>query len=271
MSMNFTCGQCHHCKNNQPAQVQQGKPNLPLQVGDPNKQIPKQVQADNKPMPKQVGPGNKNLDRPWQKPPQGPGPMVWRPFPGPGFMVEGPKQPLLPVVVGPRPGPGFQVGKPGQPILPVVQQPPPQMGIVRADPGQPLPGWMVQLRPDGTVPPKSQLELPSGPSQPIVTVSPTPPPAILQGGVEQINPVLLEGSKQSEQPNGQESYGELLPSDVVQTPPPPSAPGLTLHDRGLLPTLPRIDAPIDPYDPSARPSLLEVVLRPPPVSDVVAR
>jgi hypothetical protein len=258
--MNFTCGQCHGQKG-PPTQVQ-GNPKIPFQVNgppDPNKQvakndpIPKQVQA-NKPIPKQVGPGPKNLDRFLRPAPQGP--MVWRPFPGPGFQVGTPKPP-----------PGGLV-KPGQPILPILQQPPPQLGIVRLDPDQPVPGWMVRLQPDGKPQPKSQLD--PATTQP-TTIVPVTPPVVLQGG-SQLNPALLEGSTQQEPSNGQESYGELLPSDVVLVPPPPPAPGASLHDRGLLPTLNGSNIPPhDATDPSARPSPLEVVLTPPPVSDVVAR
>jgi hypothetical protein len=260
--MNFTCGQCHWQKD-QLTQVA-GKPKIPLQVNGPpdlNKQvaknnpIPKQV-GGNKPIPKQVGPGPKNLDRFLDRPPAR-GPMVWRPFPGPGFQVGTPKPTPQGVV------------KSGQPIPPVLQQPPPQFGIVRLDPGQPVPGWMVRLQPDGKPQPKSQLD-PST-SQPTVTIIPQAPPAILQGG-SQLNPALLDGSTHQEPSGGQESYGELLPSDIVQVPPPPPAPGASLHDRGLLPTLNRTNPPTsDATDPSARSSPLEVVLTPPPVADVVAR
>jgi hypothetical protein len=265
VNIRWTCGQCHGCKST-PTVVQQPQPAPPtIQIKQPNQ--PFQVKQQPR-MPFQQGP-RLQPGKPWRPGGPGPGPIVRVPFPGPGPMVRLPGPGLRPVVRPDQPGPGFLV-RPGLPIL----QPPdlPPLGITRVDPGRRLPEWMTQPKPDKG-PEKSLLEgTPSFPGQPSGDLQPSAPPLpVLQGSIVQLNP-LLQTTQGPAQPFIDQGYREVLPSEVVQAPPLAPLPGLRSFERGLLPTLDLPTSPErDPFDLLARPSPLELVLRAPPLPDLVIR
>jgi hypothetical protein len=289
LSMNFTCGQCHGCKA--PSVVHKPQPKLPFQQGnkptDPfqvHKKPNDPFQINKKPIdPFQV---NKPLNDPFQvvgerpklpfqqankNPRRGPGPVVLQPIPGPGWVIQVPRDGPRPIVPINRRKPDFLVEDPQPPLQPQIQLPrPPFPGFLVKEGDRPL-EWQVQIPPEGKDQP-SLSESVTEPGQPSVTLEPTPPTApVLERGVTQLSPVLLEGSKEPLlRPQSQQTYTPLLPQEVVQAPPPPPVQGLRPNDPGLLPALFQGSAREGgDGDRSAALSVLDLVLQPPSSPEVV--
>lgn len=235
VSVTNTCGSCHQCKQNkQPTIVRQ--PNLP--------------------------------SFPARRPDLVPG-RPWRPVgPGPGPVVRLPDPRVRPMV-GPRPVlPGFVTQKPGPVLRPITTLEPPSLpplGITRTSgPRRPLLEPLTIDKRDSSDRPER------GPSigeemahgKPVVEASPPPLP-VLEGGVAQLSP-LLDDSQPESRAHGAAARTSLSPDQVVQAPAFSALPGLRPHQR-LLPNLDDDEDDGPSPGPAARPLLVELVLRPPPL------
>jgi hypothetical protein len=166
--------------------------------------------------------------------------IVWLPRPGTGLTARPRALPRLALVQAP-------------PVLPMLQLPAlPPLGLVRPEPaGQPN---------------RAEKKKQAAPGLALNE----PPPLLRLRGVTGLNP-LLEGIQESLAQQPRAAVAELLPESVVAAPPLSPLPGLRSSDRGLLPTLDRDGRERDAFDPSARPSALDLVLQPPPLPDVFLR
>jgi hypothetical protein len=240
--LNGTCGTCHQCTQNQPKMV-----TLPQR------------------QPFQVGPRNPLPGQPWL--PAGP---------RPGPMVRLPDQPLLPMI-GPRPGaPAFVVRKAQPQPIPALQPPAlPPLGIDRdRNPRRPMLDLLTGARGDPKIEPLARMDrdrpspgtsIGDTPPRHGTAIDPSPPPLPkLEGSVVQLSPLL--GQKQD---GGWRPAGvirtDLLPHLVARAPRLPPLPGLQPYGRGLLPNLDGDLADGELLDPFRRPTLVELILRPPPL------
>jgi hypothetical protein len=228
-----TCGTCHQCKQNQPTLT-----SLPQR------------------QPFQVGPRADLPGPPWR-------PVV----PAPGLVVRLPGQPLQPLVA-PRPNlnrfvlPGLQPRS-----IPVLDAPMlPPLGVARgSEPRRQAPELLTTLKDSNPSPgPSIGEEEARRPGTAIVT-SPPPLP-MLQGSVVQLAP-LLAGQKQDTEARPARVYhADLQPAVVIQAPRLTALPGLPPLRQGLLPNLDADDSGDEgTVDPSRRPTLVELTLRPPPL------
>jgi hypothetical protein len=226
--LSMTCGNCHGCKQTPPS----------------IKPLPERP-------PFQVGPRRKPLDGwPWRPERERPGPMVRLPGPQLRPLVGPPPVPLDFVVPKPRPGPE----------LPALDPPAlPPLGVVKiGEPRRPALERMIGARPDR---PSSLADAPEKPRSGVET-SPPPLP-VLEGSVTQLSPLLAQ-KEGTTAPFRAPARSFLPPEQVVVAPGLAPLPGLLPHAQGLLPTLDSDDPP-EAFDPSGRPTLAELTLRPPPL------
>ena len=234
MSMNFSCGQCHHGPEGQPGQVQQGNPKQPFQVGGPGPDMDKAVQKNNPQA--QAGRPRQEEPPPWQRPVPAPRP-------------DGLATPCL-VPVSQVGGPGL-----GNQQRPAVIKSPTRTchpfpwcsnrrratgnrSSRSAGPGRFRGGVCSASARWHASQPKSQGQIaPTSPLQPSVSLGPTASSVAPARGSQPINPVLLEEAAAGAAQFVRRASANCLPSDVVQTPPPPPPEGRggALRPRSLLP------------------------------------